>query len=249
MCENLKRAGQRFPSVASLIGRLEQRAAAALEDRARFRQFNEFHKEACVALELLKAAIVVKLDYEPAIRGCDKRLDFRVTVQGDREAWVEVKTIHPTQQDDWGKFEAARENGRFPRNVDVILAKEMMGGEIYHNHYSGRTKILEDVVETEAKLAECGIDPAATPCTLAVAASPLELPMDALEDFTFFYRTGKHSPWDEFRRMEAYGIAERQIQLRRTISKFAYVGRATYEIWPREVNWNVQHPTKWVEDS
>jgi hypothetical protein len=249
MCDALVPAKDRFPSVQRLLAVLDQRVAAALWDRAFFRQFNETHNEACTAVELLRAPSVAMIDYEPKVGGSEKRLDFSVHFQDGRRAWVEVKTIDPTDQDDWDKFQAARDKGRFPRNVNVILVEGMMGGEIYHDHYSSRTKILEHVVDTEARLAECRIDPEVTPTTLAIAASPLKVPRDTLEDFTHFYRTGAHSQWDEFRDMEAHNIAQQQIRLVRTISKFAYVGRGTYEVWPREVDWDVRFPTAWIVES
>jgi len=249
ICDALGPANDRFQLVHGFLSLLDQRATAALQDRAHFRQFNETHNEACVAVELLKGPTVARINYEPKVNTSAKRLDFSVELRDGQQAWVEVKTINPTDQDDWVKYEGAREEGRFPGNVELILVERMMGGEIYHDHYAGRTKILEHVVETEARLAECKVDSKVTPCTLAIAVNPLKLPEDALEDFVYFYQTGKHSSWDEFRDMEAHAITAKQIQLQRSISKFAYIGRATYEIWPRKVNWNVRFPTSWIVES
>jgi len=249
MCDALAPAKERFPSVQRLLAVLDQRVAAALRDRAFFRQFNETHNEACAAVELLRAPAVATIDYEPAVSGSDKRLDFKVQLADAQQGWVEVKTINPTDQDDWDKYQAPCEKGRFPKNVNVILVEGMMGGEIYHDDYASRTKLIEHVMETEARLAACQMNPETAPCTLAIAASPLKLRKDALEDFTFFYRTGRHSQWDEFRDMETHAIAQQQIRLARTIAKFAYLGRATYEVWPREVDWDVRFPTAWIVES
>ena len=145
------------------------------------------------------------------------------------------------------KYQGALDEARFPKNVNVILAKGMLGGEIYHDAYAARTKLLEHTLETEARIAAGGIDPAATPCTLAIAASPLKFSRDELEDFTAFYRTGKHSSWDEWRDMEMHAIEQQGVRLTRSIATFAYIGRATFELWPREVNWNVQFPTEWAD--
>jgi len=243
----LASAATRFASVERLLTRLERHADRALGDLAGFRQFNESHNEACVAIELVSSPHVAMIDYEPPMRTCDKRLDFSVDLQDGRRSWVEVKTVDPADQDDWDKYEAALDEGRFPTNVDLILVKGMMGGEIYHDAYAGRAKLLDYAVETEGRLEACRGDIGTGSCTLVIAANPFKLPMEAVEDFAHFYRTGKHSPWDEFRDMEVYDLERRGVSLTRTIARFAYVGRATFEIWPRVRDWNVHLPTSLVD--
>jgi hypothetical protein len=68
--------------------------------------------------------------------------------------YTEVKTVRPTTEDsgeNWRKFEKRGEY--HPANVKYVVAREMLGAEIYGNSFSARSKFLEYVYDFEPKLA------------------------------------------------------------------------------------------------
>lgn len=182
--------------------------------------------------------MVSTLDYEPLVPGTKLRLDFRVHGPGGVMGWVEVKTIIPTDKDDWEKYEAARESGRFPTNVEVLLDQQYLGGETWHDSYSARTHLLDCALATERKIEECQIDPYATPCTLVICSSGYKLPREEVANFAHFYLRGRHLPWDEFQLMERHEIEAKSIQLKRTIACVGYLERGTWDVRPDWFSWD-----------
>ena len=184
----------RFPSSKNLLRRY--RSCVESFRASWFTQPSSFcaaHNELCVAADLLgprPSAVVSTLDYEPLVPGTDLRLDFRVHLPGGVMEWVEVKTIIPTDKDDWEKYEAAKESGRFPTNVQVLLDQQYLGGEIWHDSYSARTHLLDCALATEKKIEECRIDPYSTPCTLVICSSGYKLPREEVLNFAHLLRLG-----------------------------------------------------------
>lgn len=238
---------ERFPSASGLVSRFNERAARLLErGPSELSGYREAHNELVVAAELLSernALTLAALEYEPPIPGANKRFDFHVSHSDAKESWLEVKTIYPEDQDDWAKFVALRDRGRFPDTVQVLLQEELLGGESFHDSYAARAHLLDYALEVEEKIRACGIDWQQAPCHLVVCTSAYKLPLHEIEAFVSFYRSGAHAPWDEFGPMEEHSMRLKRQKLLGTITRFAYFDRPTTEIWPKNFNWNVQPPS------
>ena len=68
-----------------------------------------------------------------------------------------MKTIRPKPNDRWEQFEKAVREGWFPDNVRVILSKQWLGGELWHNMFAARACMLEYALELEAKIRDGGL--------------------------------------------------------------------------------------------
>ena len=236
----------RFSGVEKLVNRYHDIASRVLKQGVtRLRDFHEAHNELCTAALILEDKSepkVIKLEYEPAIDGCNKRFDFYAVMSEGPVRYIEVKTIHPTSQDDWDKYQAALKNKRFPQDTHLILDNEWLGGELYHNAYSARSKMLDYAIVAEDKIESCLSNVKEKVTFLALFTSGFHWHLDELEDFVFFYRKGFHFPGDPFAKMEEYVIKEREIQLRKTIDHFAYFRRPKTEMKPNKVIWCVTLP-------
>jgi hypothetical protein len=143
-------------------------------------------------------------------------------------------------------LEAIREGLRedwFPENVRVVLSKPRLGGELWHNMFATRSRMLEYALELEAKIRAGGLanDKNAT-FILAFCGDGFHWRQDGLEDFVAFYQAGTHRPDDPFAKAEAKYIRDENITLDRSISRFACLIRSQFEIRHWRVNWNVQPP-------
>jgi hypothetical protein len=154
-----------------------------------------------------------------------------------------VKTIKPKPRDRWDQFEKAKKEGWFPENVQVILSKPWLGGELWHNMFTARARMLEYALELEAKIRDFKvIEDENTLSILAFCGEGFHWRLDDLEDFVSFYRTGCHRADDPFSKAEAKDIADKNITLNRTITRFACMNRPQFAIRHRRLNWNVQPP-------
>ncbi|CAG1065565.1 hypothetical protein BAC1_01149 [uncultured bacterium] len=240
LCTVLKSNAVRFPSLKVLLNRFECTSKRLLSEGFKhLRQFIEFHNELCTAVMLLEEPNCEQLDYEPVSAVCEKRFDFHLRYTKQKPMWVEVKTIHPLTKDDWWKYEQDLGLGRFG-NVKLILNEEWLGGEIYHDAYASRSKILEYVVETENKIESCLKDKIEDNTCLVFFSNGTDWYLDELEDFVFYYRHDKHHSGDTFAQMEDYHIKENRIILKRNIHLFAFMERSLTEIRPNRVRWNVR---------
>ena len=96
--------------------------------------------------------------------------------------------VKPKPRDRWEQYQRDEKEGWFPENVQVGLENNWLGGELWHNMFATRSRMLEYAVELETKIAkaeltaEVGTDiyrTLAGPSTLASppsAASRLSCP-------------------------------------------------------------------------
>lgn len=247
ICTKLLGEKGRFPGIDKLVNRFRESSTKLLSEapRKRFREFQEYHNELCVAFCILRDKQgCSKLEYEPSFSTCAKRIDFKATFEEGGLTFFDVKTINPISQDDWSKYEDAIARGLFPRRVEVHLEEKWLGGEIWHGMTAARSKMLEYAIEVEEKISSCIADIGAAPVVLAFCGDEFKWHNDELEDFVDFYRTGRYRYDDAFSKMEAHHISENSISLTRRISRFAYFGRPNFEITPKTVCWDVRGP-KW----
>lgn len=237
----------RFPSGDRLINRYRDAISRVRKGGyCQFKEFHEVHNELCTAVVILEdksEPMVQKLEYEPQISKCDKRFDFHVMMSDNNTRYLELKTIHPISQDDWYKYQKALMDKRFPENTHFILDKQSLGGELYHNFYSARSKMLDYTIDIEKKIESCLDNPKTNAIFLVLFSNGFAWYLEELEDFVFFYRKGKHFPGDPFAQMEDYFIKEREILLSGSIHCFSYFRRPKLEVRPNKVVWNVDLPS------
>lgn len=211
----------------------------------RLRAFHEAHNELCTANAILddkSEPKVTQLQYEPTIDGCDKRFDFHVDMSEGPVRYVEVKTIHTTTQDDWEKYQAALNNQRFPKDTYLILENEWLGGELYHNAYASRTKMLDYILDLEGKIESCLSNVSERLTFLMLFTNGFHWHLEELEDFILFYLNGDHFQGDPFASMEEFVVMEKKIMFRKPIDHFAFFRRPKTEMKPNKVIWSVTSP-------
>ena len=155
---------------------------------------------------------------------------------------MDVKTIKPEDTDRWEQFERARAEGWFPENVIVAISEEWGGGEIWHAWFAVRGRMLEYSLELEQKIKEARLAEENVGTVLALCSDGFRWRQDQLEDFVAFYATGAYRADDPFSEMERKHVANNNISIVRTISRFAYFERKQGEVRPRRVNWYVRPP-------
>jgi hypothetical protein len=240
-----KEAGDRFQKYQSVLKRFSDTVEKTLEtDWSLFTAVDEAHNELCIASALLnnsdpKFSLV---EYEPALPCCKKSIDFRVTTVEGLTFYVDIKTIHPRQKDRWEQFEQAQKEKWLPDNVNVIIHKEWLGGEIWHNWFSARSRMLQYTLELEQKIQECKLSGDKVFFILALCGSGFHWQNDHLEDFVSFYNKGFHRSDDAFSQMEEKYIKDSGTKIDRSIKQFACLKRGKGEIQHTRLTWNVQPP-------
>jgi len=238
-------ASDRFRESGKLLERFRSAIEAVLNHgRSKLHAVDEAHNELCIAAALLanKNPRFVQLDYEPKLTGLAQSIDFRAAGDDGWTVYVDVKTIKPAAKDRWQQFEETREQRRFPANVELVIAEEWLGGEIWHGKFAARCRMLEYTLELERKIADGKLAASQTAFILALCGDGFWWRQDELEDFVSFYQSGKHRGDDPFATMEAHYMKEKGIAFERTISRFACMHRPQGDIAFRRLNWNVQPP-------
>jgi hypothetical protein len=203
----------------------------------------ESHNELCIAEELLFSGDgqFALVEYEPRLPYGDRRIDFRATK--DRAVWfVEVKTIHPLRKDRWDQYERIVEGGQITDNVTIHFERQSMGGELWHQRFSARAKMMEYSVDFENRVRTGGVDSPDHRFVLALFSDGFAWHEDELEDFVAFYRTGQHRLDDGLAKMERHVLEMQSQPLTQRISAFAYFCRPPFAQTPTEKNWNVRPP-------
>lgn len=236
----------RFPDSERFLKRYNDAISDVLTHGSKkMRAFHEAHNELCTAIAILddkSEPKVTRLQYEPKIDGCDKRFDFHATLIDGPVRYIEVKTIHPSTQDDWEKYQAALKNKRFPMDTYLILENEWFGGELYHNAYASRTKMLDYTLDFEDKIHSCLSNSFDKLTFLVLFTNGFHWHIDLLEDFLFFYLNGFHISGDPFASMEDFVVNKRRIIFRNSIDHFAFFRRLKIEMKPNKVIWSVKAP-------
>jgi hypothetical protein len=179
------------------------------------------------------------VEYEPRLPAGERRIDF--CARHERASWfVEVKTIQPELSDRWDQYERVVDAGRIAENVTIHFERQWMGGELWHQKFAGRSKMLDYSIEFEERILGGGVDAPDNSFVLALFTDGFAWHEDELEDFVSFYRTGRHRLDDGLAKMEQHALKEKG--LTRRISAFAYLCRPTFEVKPTATNWNVQAP-------
>jgi hypothetical protein len=238
---------KRFPSWTKLLERHKKASSRLLKNEpASLNSFKEIHNELCTAIVILEDRTdhsVISIDYEPSLDHCDKYFDFVANMSNGSVYWLEVKTIHPMSKNDWKKYQEALEKERFPKDTLLILSEEWLGGELYHNAYASRSKMMDYTLEMEQKIDKCLVETTGSNMTfLVLYTNGFYWHIDELEDFIYFYRLDKHFPGDPFANMEDHAVQMQGITFKKNIDHFSYIRRATTEIRPNRVVWCVQLP-------
>jgi hypothetical protein len=225
----------RFPSYEKLLNRFNEAASLLKSNGLRnLDHFFEIHNEVCLAISILEdnsEPKCIQLDYELPFSNSNKLIDFKAQFSMGPPRWLEVKTIHPTSQDDWRRYEKDLSNHRFSDNTSFILQKEWMGGTLYHNAFAARSRILEYTIDFEKKISECLAEASIT--FLVLFSNGFHWHLDELEDFVHFYRHGSHFIGDHFGRMEQYYLETNNITLLRNIDHFSYIEKPDVSIRPK----------------
>lgn len=238
-------AADRFKEGKTLVDRFSAAIELVLKNgRGHFRAADEAHNELCVASALIANTKqrFIQLEYEPPLLGCSKTIDFRATADDGQIAYVDVKTIKPEDTDRWEQFEQANAEGWLPNNVIVGLSQQWLGGEIWHAWFAARARMLEYALELEEKIAAAGLAANNVIPVLALCGDGVRWHQDQLEDFVAFYSTGIYRGDDPFAQVERKYMTDKNISLKRTISRFAHFERKQGEMRPNRVNWNVRPP-------
>ena len=148
-------AADRFSDGERLLRRFDDAVDSVLKGSS-FRAVDEVHNELCVAKALLgnTKPRFSSLAYEPPLPGCAKTIDFCAVAPDGSTLYVDVKTIKPEDGDRWEQFEKAVKADWIPENVNVVLSREWMGGEIWHGMFAARSRMLEYTLELESKIRE-----------------------------------------------------------------------------------------------
>jgi hypothetical protein len=237
-------AGDRFKDGTKLLRRFTKAVDAVLANGwSKFHAVDEAHNEMCIADAILSSTdpVVTHLEYEPPLFGCAKSIDFRA-IYGTTTTYVDVKTITPRLRDRWDQFVKFEQENRFPERVSVILDEEWLGGELWHNMYASRERMLEHALDLERKISEGKLVADDTFFILAFCGHRFHWRESQLEDFISFYYTGSHRPDDPFGTAEAKFIQDKKLSIFRTISRFACLFRPQFSIHQDHLNWRVLPP-------
>ncbi len=238
----------RFKDAKVLIKRFSHAVGQVLAtDRTAFRAVDEAHNELCIAFALLQNPNprFSSLEYEPKLEHCEKSIDFRASVDDGGKVYVDVKTIKPGKIDRWDQYERAQKEHWLPKSVEVILSKSWLGGELWHNMFGARSKMLDYALELEQKVIKCKLQHESTRFVLAFCGEGFYWNEDELEDFVEFYFTGRHRPDDPFGNAEGRSLAAKGLAFSKVISRFGCMSRPQGTVDQKRLNWNVQAPKGW----
>jgi hypothetical protein len=210
---------------------------------SKFHAVEEIHNELCIAEALLSSTnpTFATLEYEPVLAGSSKSIDFRAG-SDEVTVYIDVKTIAPRPTDRWDQFLTFDQQDRFPERMIFILEKEWLGGELWHNMYASRARMLEHTLALEKKISDANLAAEGTFFVLALCGHEFHRRQSKLEDFVSFYRTGSHRPDDPFSTAEAKYLEDNGVCLSGQISRFACIFRPQFGIYPNRLNWNVVAP-------
>jgi hypothetical protein len=180
--------------------------------------------------------------YETPIPASGSRIDFTVSQPDGRTLYIEVKTVCPRTEDSeatWAHHK--RRSAHHPENVHYVVHEGWLGGKLSGDSFSARRSFMTCSRQFEERLAAANqVRPGEG--VLLFCGRGIEWHLSNLEDFVDFYRLGVHREGDSFARMEAHDLAERSIELKRNIAKFAYIKRPVDHVTPERWLSNVQGP-------
>lgn len=236
-------ADERFLNASRLLGRYSDSIDRVLSSGwSELRAVNEAHNELSVADALLKVMQprFSTIRYEPVSGPGLTTIDFRCESE-DAVLWIDVKTIQPSSRDRWDQFERVVSEKRIPPSVEIELHQDWLGGELWHNKITARSRMLEHSIDLERKI-ECCTDEGRVAFALALCGSGFHWHVDELEDFVAYYHTGQHRMDDGLAAMEDHYLQEHSIKLSRKIGMFSYFGRSQTSDLPDRLIWEVKPP-------
>ncbi|MCK1409298.1 hypothetical protein [Bradyrhizobium sp. 76] len=182
------------------------------------------------------------IEYEPSLLPSGRKIDF-VADRGRDNAYIEVKSVRPNiadTEDAWKLYEKRRK--LHPQQAQFIAHKDWMGGSVYGNTFSSRSKFLEYGLDFEERLAEAK-NVRDGPGLLIVCGNGMSWHRSNLEDFADYYHAGKHRQDDPFALMEAHHIEDSKLNLLRNIDAFGSLKRHWDMAQNHEFVWPVRGPS------
>ena len=180
--------------------------------------------------------------YEPNILPSGKKIDFVSRCEAGH-IYIEVKTVHPTTEDNdsaWEDF--VRRSDFHPKDVEFIAEKNWMGGAIYGDAFKSRAGFLQYALEFESRLAEAKAEVLGAGI-LVFCGTGFAWSLDRLEDFVDFYYEGQHREGDHFASMEGHSMKSKGIELKRNIDHFACLFRLNAQADKLKVHFPVRGPS------
>ena len=245
-CNPLASQKNRFPSCDKLLNKFNsQREKWEVNGVDLTDDIVAMTNELCLANLILSEVKYNKLNYEPKpdLKNSKETIDFRISMNNGNIIYCDVKTIQPIVQDDWKKFIKHKEF--FPKNNEVILDKDWLGGEIWHNWYNSRQAILNYSLEFEKKILTYNFTDR-TRFVMICCSDGFDWGITHLEDFVYFYSTGSNNPDDKFSTMEKKFITDKNITFLKNINCFAYMERPKTKLKVSKFICPVRGP--WIEN-
>jgi hypothetical protein len=212
------------------------------EDVDHIRDITSFVNEMVFAKLILDDSEVSEAYYESELDGTDKTIDFLVALVGsEAHIYCDLKTIQPTINDDWEKYEKFKSESRLTPGTELTMDKDLLGGEIAHELFSARQKFLDYTLELETKIR-------ALPkqnqnyFRLVFCGDGIQWRRDHLEDFADFYFSGQHRPDDPLGLMQRYYMTKKGIKFDSSIHGFCYFERKIRRLQPSSLRCDVRGP-------
>lgn len=233
----------KFDGYAKLWRRFDELRQRILRSGlADFANLHEPHNEICAACAILsrKDWSKTELAYESRERDEVGPIDFRVTLQSGQVRYVEVKTVLPHIESDWGGYLQAKSKERFSSNCDLILDRDFGGGEQYHLMRATRTKFIEHALSFEKKIEVFAKNGVKARYTLLFCGEGFHWDYMELEDFVAQYRFGKPRYDDTFGTMQTHYLEwDLRRAFSRKINSFGVMTRPQYALAPTKVKWRL----------
>jgi hypothetical protein len=242
--EQFKDAGDHFKGSQKLLRSFTGAVNSVLTNGwSHFPAVDEAHNELCIAGALLSSTnpVFSRLEYEPRLADCAKSIDFRATCD-EVVVYVDVKTIAPRPLDRWDQFVKFQSLDWFPPGMVMIRNEEWLGGEMWHNTYASRERMLEHTVGLERKISDGKLAAKDTFFVLALCGHEHHWRQSQLENFVSFYYTGFHRPDDPLSKAEGKHVEDNHLSFARVISRFACMFRPQLGLRPHRLNWRVVAP-------
>jgi hypothetical protein len=235
-------ADHRFPDAANLVGRFD----ASVDQWKRSGMFrpviNEGNELGAAASILTHLTAADRLRYEPRLSSTPKTIDFLVELQDGTRAWIDMKTVAPTWQDDDAAWERlTRIAADFPANASLVVDRHFCGAAIGGHLLKARWTFVQRAVELEHKITLLSQQEQGRVRLLLCSDGSWH--EDDLEDFADFYRTGKFRDDDWAQNAIARYMSDEGIAFARTIVGFCYLERRHDEVEPCRFTIDVRGPT------
>jgi hypothetical protein len=224
-------ADKRFLNCGKLFSCFQEKVSAWRKN-GDLKQVIDFGNELAAASCLLEPmATDARLEYEPAMIGTDKKIDFRRKTAAGTE-WFEVKTVAPLWTDDepgWERFLKLALD--FPEKAELIVNKKWCGSAVSGQAIKARWSFINYTVNTEERAALIPRDQQG-PLRLILCSNGFDWHDDELEDFADFYQTGKPRTDDWMANATARYMAERNIVFARSLVGFCYLDLQLEKVFP-----------------